>query len=120
MIILGNTHSFWLATLLVIITLLIVSIHTSISGIIKAELFPAAIRSLGVSLPYAFTVAIFGGTAEYVALLFKNMGHAHYFYGYLTVCILITLITSITMRDTTKYSKLEAWFRHNLAVLAIQ
>jgi len=108
MIILGNTHSFWLATLLVIITLLIVSIHTSISGIIKAELFPAAIRSLGVSLPYAFTVAIFGGTAEYVALLFKNMGHAHYFYGYLTVCILITLITSITMRDTTKYSKLEA------------
>jgi len=107
MLLLGSTHSFWLATLLVLVTLLILSLNTSISAIIKAELFPVNIRSLGVSFPYALTVAIFGGTAEYVALLFKNMGHAHYFYWYLTACLLISLITSIRMRDTVKHSKMD-------------
>ncbi|MGI4804111.1 MAG: hypothetical protein ACRYFL_05025, partial [Janthinobacterium lividum] len=55
---------------------------------------------LGVSFPYALAVAIFGGTAEYIALLFKNAGHASYFYWYLTACILISLLVSIRMRGT--------------------
>lgn len=100
MTLLGTTHSFWLATLLIIIVLLILSLSTSISAIIKAELFPAQVRALGVSFPYALAVAIFGGTAEYIALLFKNAGHASYFYWYLTACILISLLVSIRMRGT--------------------
>jgi MHS family alpha-ketoglutarate permease-like MFS transporter len=107
MLLLETTHSFYLATLLIIITLLILSLNTSISAIIKAELFPANIRSLGVSFPYALTVAVFGGTAEYVALFFKKEGHPHYFYWYLTACILISLITSIQMRNTQEHSKMD-------------
>lgn len=107
MVLLETTQSFWLATLLIIITLLILSLNTSISAIIKAELFPVNIRSLGVSFPYALAVAIFGGTAEYVALLFKKMGHPHYFYWYLTACIVVSLITSIRMQDTEEHSKMD-------------
>jgi MHS family alpha-ketoglutarate permease-like MFS transporter len=107
-----NNHQFWVATALIIAALLIQTLNTSISGIIKAELFPASIRSLGVSFPYAITVALFGGTAEYVALWFKNMGHEPYFYWYLTFCVFITLITSITMRDTSKHSKLDDGIHH--------
>jgi MHS family alpha-ketoglutarate permease-like MFS transporter len=107
MILLGATHSFGVATSLVIIALLILSLNTSISAIIKAELFPVNVRSLGVGFPYAITVAIFGGTAEYVALWFKRGGHEPWYYGYLIVCTLISLITVITMPDTEKYSKLE-------------
>ena len=54
---------------------------------VKAELFPVEVRALGVGLPYALTVALFGGTAEYVALWFKNIGHESGFYWYVTACI---------------------------------
>ncbi|MGI4022251.1 MAG: MFS transporter [Janthinobacterium lividum] len=107
MTLLGNTHQAWMASLLIIIALLILSLSTSISAIIKAELFPVHVRSLGVSFPYALAVALFGGTAEYIALLFKNVGHANYFYWYLTACIVISLLVSIRMPDPEKYSKME-------------
>lgn len=107
MTLLGNTHEAWLASLLIIMALLILSLSTSISAIIKAELFPVHVRSLGVSFPYALAVALFGGTAEYIALLFKNVGHAGYFYWYLTACIMISLIVSIRMPDPEKHSKME-------------
>ncbi len=107
MTLLGTTRQIWLAALLMIIVLLILSLSTSISAIIKAELFPVHIRSLGVSFPYALAVAVFGGTAEYIALLFKNIHHANYFYWYLTLCITISLIVSIRMADPEKHSKME-------------
>ncbi|RYG08381.1 MAG: MFS transporter, partial [Chitinophagaceae bacterium] len=93
--------------LLMIAALIIVSGYTSINAVVKAELFPAEIRALGVGLPYALTVAIFGGTAEYLALWFKNIGHESYFYWYVTACILISLILYTTMKDTKHHSKIE-------------
>lgn len=93
--------------LLMIAALIIVSGYTSINAVVKAELFPAEIRALGVGLPYALTVAIFGGTAEYLALWFKNIGHENYFYWYVTACILISLILYTTMKDTKHHSKIE-------------
>jgi MHS family alpha-ketoglutarate permease-like MFS transporter len=97
----------WLIFLLMITALIIVSGYTSINAVVKAELFPAHIRALGVGLPYALTVAIFGGTAEYVALWFKNAGHESYFYWYVTFCILISLVLYTTMKDTKRHSKIE-------------
>lgn len=107
LMLLGNTHQAWLATLLIIVALCILSLSTSISAIIKAELFPVNIRSLGVSFPYAFAVALFGGTAEYVALLFKNAGHANWFYWYISACIAVSLLVSIRMPDPERHSKME-------------
>lgn len=60
--------------------LLIVTGYTSINAVVKAELFPAHIRALGVALPYALANTIFGGTAEWVALKFKEMGHETWFF----------------------------------------
>lgn len=104
---LGNTREIWQATLLIILALGILSLNTSISAIIKAELFPVSVRSLGVSFPYALTVALFGGTAEYIALLFKSAGHTEWFYWYLTGCIALSLIVSIRMRDPERNSQME-------------
>jgi MHS family alpha-ketoglutarate permease-like MFS transporter len=108
LILLEQTTDFWTATALIIVAQLILSISTSISAIIKAELFPPNVRSLGVSFPYALAVALFGGTAEYVALWCKKWGHAHWFYIYLTGCIALSLIVSIAMRDTEKHSQMQA------------
>ena len=72
---LEQTHDVAAAFALVMATLVIVTGYTSINAIIKAEMFPADIRALGVALPYAIANAIFGGTAEYVALWLKDIGH---------------------------------------------
>jgi len=94
------------AFVLVMLGLLIVSGYTSINAVVKAELFPAEIRALGVGLPYALTTAIFGGTAEVVALWFKQKGQETWFYWYVTACIFISLMVYVTMRDTKKHSKI--------------
>ncbi|WP_149241443.1 MFS transporter [Dyadobacter sp. 32] len=92
---------------LLIASLLIVSGYTSINAVVKAELFPVEVRALGVGLPYSITVAIFGGTAEYLALWSKNLGHESYYYWYVTICIFISLIVYIRMKDTKHTSLIE-------------
>ncbi|MFC5409432.1 MFS transporter [Larkinella bovis] len=87
---------------LITVALVILSLATSVSAIIKAELFPVAVRTLGVSLPYALTVAVFGGSAEYVALLFKQVGYANWFYGYITFCLLLTLYASMQLKPAAR------------------
>jgi MHS family alpha-ketoglutarate permease-like MFS transporter len=81
--------------------------YTSINAVVKAELFPAAVRASGVGIPYALTVSIFGGSAETVALSFKEAGHETYFYYYLTACIAASLLIYGTMRDTKRTSLIE-------------
>lgn len=95
------------AFLLMVVPLAVASLYTSISAVVKAELFPTSIRALGVGLPYALTVAVFGGTAEYVALWFKNAGHESWYFYYVTACVLISLLVYIRMRETSDGSPLE-------------
>lgn len=104
---LSHTHDFWTAFALIMLALIIVSGYTSINAVVKAELFPANVRALGVGLPYAVAVSLFGGTAELIALQFKQNHHQEWFYWYVSICILISLILYATMNDTRKYSKIE-------------
>ncbi|PST82253.1 alpha-ketoglutarate transporter [Pedobacter yulinensis] len=92
---------------MLMIALVIVSGYTSINAVVKAELFPARIRALGVGLPYALTVAIFGGSAEYLALYFKHAGNEHYFFWYITACIFISLLVYLNMADTRRHTRIE-------------
>jgi MHS family alpha-ketoglutarate permease-like MFS transporter len=107
MTLLSHTKDVWVAFALILCALIIVSGYTSINAVVKAELFPANVRALGVGFPYAIAVSLFGGTAEYIALWFKNEHHAQWFYWYVTVCIALSLILYITMNDTRKHSKME-------------
>lgn len=107
MTLLSHTKDVWVAFALILCALIIVSGYTSINAVVKAELFPANVRALGVGFPYAIAVSLFGGTAEYIALWFKNEHHAQWFYWYVTVCIALSLTLYITMNDTRKYSKME-------------
>jgi MHS family alpha-ketoglutarate permease-like MFS transporter len=86
------------------LALVIVSGYTSINAVVKAELFPAKIRALGVGFPYAITVALFGGTAEYFALWFKEAGNETGYYWYATACIFLSLLVYVFMKDTKNSS----------------
>jgi MHS family alpha-ketoglutarate permease-like MFS transporter len=104
---LGGTHDYMTALGLIMAALLIVSGYTSINAVVKAELFPAGIRALGVGLPYAVAASVFGGTAPYVALAFKDAGHEAWFYWYVTVLIFLSLLVYTFMGDTKKSSHID-------------
>ena len=97
---LEHAHDPWLAFGLVMIALAISSLYSSISAVVKAELFPVQIRALGVGLPYAIAVSLFGGTADFVALWFKSIGHESGFYWYVTACVLCSLVVYVGMKET--------------------
>ena len=92
-----------LAGLLICIALAIVSFYTSISGIVKAEMFPPEVRALGVGLAYAVANALFGGTAEYVALGLKSIGHENAFYWYVTAMMVLAFLVSLRLPRQAKY-----------------
>jgi MHS family alpha-ketoglutarate permease-like MFS transporter len=106
---LKETKSPFVAFLLICAAWIFVAGYTSINAIVKAELFPTNVRALGVGLPYAITVSLFGGTAPAVALSFKTQGHEDWFYYYLSGMIFLSLLIYSTMRDTKHES---AMHRH--------
>ena len=97
----------WEAFLLVVLGLAIVSCYTAINAVVKAELFPTSVRALGVGLPYALTVAVFGGTAEWIALWLKQAGRETDFFWYVSACIAVSLVVYATMRDTRDDSAID-------------
>lgn len=100
MTMLRHAGTFWPAFGLALLALVVVTGYTSINACVKAELFPTGIRALGVALPYAIANALFGGTAEYVALWFKKAGVESGFYWYVAGCAAVSLVVYLTMRET--------------------
>ena len=87
---------------------LIVSLYSSVSAIAKAEIVPVHIRALGVGLPYALTIALFGGSSEYVALWLKSHGHESYFYWYVSAAIGVSLVTYLVAADSRAISHIDS------------
>lgn len=92
-----------LAGLLIVTALAIISFYTSISGLVKAEMFPPEVRALGVGLSYAVANAMFGGTAEYVALGLKSIGHEEAFYWYVSGMLAIGFFFSLRLPKQATY-----------------
>ena len=95
------------AYFLILAALAVLSCYTAISGLVKAELFPADIRALGVGLPYAVSVSLFGGTAEYIALKCKDIGHAAWFFWYVAATIGVSLVAVLLLPETKRASLIE-------------
>ncbi|WP_242894820.1 MFS transporter [Actinomadura litoris] len=97
---LSRVDGFGGALALSLVGLVIVTGYTSINAVVKAEMFPTHVRALGVALPYAVANALFGGTAEYVALWFKKAGAESGFYWYVAGCAAVSLVVYVCMRET--------------------
>jgi MFS transporter, MHS family, dicarboxylic acid transporter PcaT len=87
----------WAAFALIVAALAIASLYTSVAGIVKAEMFPPEVRALGVGFAYALGNAIFGGSAEYVALFLRSRGHEDAFAYYVTAMMAVFLAISWTL-----------------------
>jgi len=104
---LSHTADHAVAFGLILTALIVLSGYTAISGLVKAELFPADIRVLGVGLPYAVSVSLFGGTDEYVALAFKSAGDEGGFFRYVAATIGVSLIAILALPETRDVSLIE-------------
>jgi MHS family alpha-ketoglutarate permease-like MFS transporter len=98
------THDAFAALLMVVLLLIVLSGYTAVNAVLKAELFPAHVRALGVALPYALANSVFGGSAEYVALWFKTQHMESGFYVYVSVVMAVALVVALRLRDTNKES----------------
>ncbi len=105
---LSETRDAFTAFWLIVAALMIFSCYSSISAVVKAELFPTEIRALGVGFPYALTVSLFGGTAEYVGLWLKSLGNEGLFFWYVSGCIAVSLVCYIVMSETKSRVLIEA------------
>ena len=95
------------AFLLISLALAVVSLYTSVASIVKAEMFPAEIRAVGVGLSYAIANAAFGGSAEYVALSLKSAGHESLFFGYVSVMLAVTFLASLRLPRQPTFLRLD-------------
>jgi len=103
MAVLRGVSSLTSAFLLITLALAIISFYTSVAGIVKAEMFPAEVRALGVGLAYAVANAMFGGSAEYVALGLKSIGRESSFYWYATGMMVVVFLVSLRLPKEGRY-----------------
>jgi len=101
----GTTDAL-IAFALVVSLLIILTGYSSVSAVTKAELFPAHVRALGVALPYAAANAVFGGTAEFAALKFKQLGFEGGFYIYVSAVMAVALAISLALPDSRRESRI--------------
>ncbi len=103
-----HTTSPWVAFGLICLAWAIVSGYTSITAVVKAEMFPTAVRAMGVGIPYAITAAVFGGSVDGVAQYFKVELHwEEGFFWYATACIFVSLLVYLWLPDTQKNTRME-------------
>lgn len=88
---------------LLVFMMLVLSMYTSVTAIMKAGLFPAHLRAIGHGVSFGLTLAIFGGTATPVALVFKNGGWGNGFYVYATVMLVICLFCAFKLPKDSPY-----------------
>ncbi len=100
----AGTQSPFVAFALVATLVFLMSGYNAVSAVVKAELFPANVRALGVALPYGMGTAIFGGTAEPIALAFKRAGIESGFYVYVALGMAVAFLMIFLLPDNRKHS----------------
>lgn len=74
--------------------------YTSIAAALNAELFPGHVRASGIGFPYSLTVALFGGTAPYLATYLKSIQHPEWFLYYVVLLCAFGLVVYIRLPET--------------------
>ena len=96
----GQTMSPLAALALILIPITLHGGYTANNAMVKAELFPAPVRALGVAFPYAVGNTLLAGTVEYVALWFKSTGHESGFFWYVAAMVAMTVIAYLMLPET--------------------
>lgn len=104
------------AFLLTAIGYVILTGYTSVNAIVKAEVFPASVRALGVGLGYAVANSLFGGTAPVIYQALSAAGATTWFIVYVTAVIAVSLVVYVFFMRNRAVTALDreqgaAWVR---------
>jgi MHS family alpha-ketoglutarate permease-like MFS transporter len=105
---LSSVEDPWVAYALCLVPLVFLSGYTALSAILKAELYPAEVRALGVAVPYALAMALFGGNAESAALALKEAGHETAYFWLVAALMAVGSVAAVSMPDLDRHGKVEA------------
>jgi MFS transporter, MHS family, alpha-ketoglutarate permease len=97
---LGTATSPYAALALILIPITLHGGYTANNAMVKAELFPAHVRALGVAFPYAVGNTLLAGTLEYVALWFKSSGMESGFFWYVAAIVGMTVVAYLMLPET--------------------
>ncbi|MET8995953.1 MFS transporter [Amycolatopsis sp. NPDC004169] len=67
---------------------------------VMAEQFPPEVRATGIGLPYALSVAVFGGTVPYLTTWLTTHGLGSWVWLYCAIAAAIGLVVYLTMPET--------------------
>ena len=68
---------------------------------LMCESFPRRVRATGISIAYAFSVCVFGGTSQLVATwLIRVTGSRLAPAGYVAACVIVSLVAVTLLRET--------------------
>lgn len=90
----------WSLLVVLIVGYLFFSLYSASSAAVKSEQFPAGVRGLGVSLPYATASALFGGTAPYLLTWASSHGLGWLFWAYVLVLLAVSAVSFRWLRET--------------------
>lgn len=82
--------------------------YTSISAVVKSDLFPTDVRALGVGMAHGFANSLFGGTAPLIYVWAKQGDAIPAFIGYVTALSAVTFLTILFGLTTRTASHLDA------------
>lgn len=81
------------------IGMLIFAFYGSIAPTLMSEMFPTEVRAAGIGLPYALSVAVFGGTAPYVLEWLAGIDQRELFSWYIAGLCLVSFLVSLSLVD---------------------
>lgn len=74
--------------------------YSSNVAAVMAEQFPAEVRATGIGLPYALSVALFGGTVPYIVTWLNDNSLNDWIWIYCSAGALVSLVVFLTMPET--------------------
>jgi MHS family alpha-ketoglutarate permease-like MFS transporter len=92
--------NFWLDVLIVTVGMALVSLFSGAVAATMAEQFPADVRATGVSLPYAISVTLFGGTTPWVVTTLTHAGSGHLVWIYVAAICAISFAVYARMPES--------------------
>ncbi|MFD4195635.1 MFS transporter [Amycolatopsis thermoflava] len=98
---------FWTLLLVELIGVVFLVGNSANVAAIYAELFPTSVRTTGTGIPYATTVAVFGGTAPYFTTWLASIGQQDKIWIYVVASVAVGMVTIMTIPDGAKKRALD-------------
>ncbi|QQS00331.1 MAG: MFS transporter [Austwickia sp.] len=95
-------NQMWQLALAISVMCILLGAYLAIAPAVYAELFPTNVRATAFGIPYAITIAAFGGTASYVQTWMSDAfpGNKYAFAIYAIIACCISALTVFTLPET--------------------